>query len=204
MPEAATGSQSRIRLRRIGRDLFRACVPTLALALVHPASGQTDARVDEFFASVNKSITDVAGQAEPQASIICHRVVASLLNMDAIVRGALASSRLPLSPQQRAAYHAAAVRWAVRDCVRRNGDNRGTPLELVGIRSGDAGERIVATRSAQPAHTAIWRLRGTGRLQAVDVVIDGRSMVLSLRDETNALLDRYGNDIDKALAALGR
>jgi ABC-type transporter MlaC component len=50
----------------------------------------------------------------------------------------------------------------------------------------------------------VWRLRGAGTLRAVDVVIDGRSMVLSLRDETHALLERNGGDMDRVIEALGR
>lgn len=205
MPAAANGKLSfRIGMHRFGIRLALACVLFLTSTLVHPARAQADPRIDAFLASVNKSISDLAGQPEPRAGAICHHIVSSLLNMDAIIEAALKNPRAPMSPRQRAAYRAAAWRWAVRDCVRRNRDNPAVPLELVGIRQGDSGDRLLATRSSLPAHTALWRLRGVETLQAVDVVIDGRSMVLSLRDETNAWLDRTNGDIDKAIDGLGR
>lgn len=204
MPQRAASGIWPIREQTFYRDFARACLSALTLALAEPASGEIDSRIDEFLASVNKSIAELAGQPEAKASTICHRVVSSLLNMDAIARSVLASSNFSMSPQQHTAYHAAAVHWAVRDCVTRNRDNRGMPLELVGIRPDDTGERIVVTRSTQPAHTTFWRLRGARRLQAVDVVIDGRSMILALRDETNALRERNGGNIDEMIDALGR
>lgn len=205
MLEPSPWKQSALtRTRHSDHYFARALVIPLCIAFIDLACGQSDPRVGDFLATVNKSIIDIAGQAEPQASAICHRTIASVMNMDAIVRDALAGLRSSMSPRQRAAYRDAAGRWAVRDCVRRNRDNQGVPLEFVGIRDGDSGERILATRSTQPAHTALWRLHGGRRLQAVDVVIDGRSMMLSLRDETNSLLGRNNGDMDKAIDALGR
>ena len=168
------------------------------------SAAQTDPRVTEFLASLNRTIAELAGQAGSQASSACGRIVASAINMDAVTWSALGHMRERISSQQRAAYRAAAQRWAVRDCLRRNQDNSGHPLEFLGVRQGEAGERVLATRSSAPAHTVIWRLRGSGRVRAVDVVIDGRSMILSLRDETKALLDRNNGDIDMATEALGR
>jgi ABC-type transporter MlaC component len=168
------------------------------------ATAQTDSQVAEFLASVNKSITELAGEAGSKAGLTCGRIVASAINMDAIARSALGHMWDRMSPQQRAAYRSAAQRWAVRDCLRRIQDNGGNPLEFLGIRQGEAGERLLATRSSQPAHTVIWRLRGSGKVRAVDIVIDGRSMILSLRDETKALLDRNSGDFDMATSALGR
>jgi hypothetical protein len=169
------------------------------------SAAEADPQVAEFMASVNRSITELSGRPGPQASTICGRFVASAINMDAVINGALshiADGRLTL--QRRAAYRAAAQRWAVRDCIRRNQDNGGNPLEFLAVRFGEGGERLLATRSSEPAHTVIWRLSGAGTLRAVDIVIDGRSMILSLRDATKTLLDRNNGDIDMATEMLGR
>jgi hypothetical protein len=168
------------------------------------AAAQTDPQVTEFLASVNRSIAELAGQAGSQASLTCGQIVVSAINMDAVTRSALGHLWDRMTPQQRATYRVAAQRWAVRDCLRQSHDIGGHPLGFLGIRQGVAGERLLATRSSQPAHTVIWRLRGSGRVQAIDLVIDGRSMILSLRDETKALLDRNNGDIDMAIGALGR
>ena len=168
------------------------------------AAAQTDPQVAEFLDSINRSIAELAGQAGSQASLTCERIVVSAINMGAVTESALGPVWDRMTSQQRAAYRVAAQRWAVRDCVRRNQDIGGNPLEFLGVRQGVAGERLLATRSSQPAHTVIWRLRGSGRVRAVDVVIDGRSMILSLRDDMKALLDHNNGDIDMAIGALGR
>jgi ABC-type transporter MlaC component len=168
------------------------------------AAAQTDPQVAEFLTSINTSITELAGQTGSQASLTCSRIVASAINLGAVAESALGHVWDRMTSQQRAAHRVAAQRWAVRDCVRRNQDIGGNPLEFLGVRQGVAGERLLATRSSQPAHTVIWRLRGSGRVRAVDIVIDGRSMILSLRDDMKALLDRNGGDIDMAIGALGR
>jgi hypothetical protein len=204
---------SRARKARVGS--ITACIlgPGAAIASIvgsvalygGASAAAADPQVAEFLASVNRSITELSGRPRPQASTICGRFVASAINMDAVINGALshiADGRLTL--QQRAAYRAAAQRWAVRDCIKRNQDNSGNPLEFLGVRFGEGGERLLATRSSEPAHTVIWRLSGSGTLRAVDIVIDGRSMILSLRDETKTLLDRNDGDIDIAIEMLGR
>jgi hypothetical protein len=168
------------------------------------AATKIDPQDAEFLASVNRSITELAGQPGPQASSTCDRIVASAINMDAVIQSALSQMWGRISLQQRTAFRAAARRWAVRDCLRQNQGNEGNPLEFLGIRQGEDGERLLATRSSKPAHTIIWHLRGSGRVRAVDVVIDGRSMILSLGDETKALLDRNNDDIDIATEILGR
>jgi len=193
-----------LRLRTFRTGVAVGSIVVSTMLFCQAAAAQTDPPVAEFLISVNRSITELAGQPGAQASSVCRRIVASAINMDAVVRGALSHMWNRLSLQERADYRSAAQQWAVRDCVRRNRDNGGNPLEFLGVRRGEAGDRLLATRSNQPAHTVIWRLRGSGRLQAVDVVIDGRSMILSLRDETKALLDRNNGDIGMAIAALGR
>jgi ABC-type transporter MlaC component len=175
-----------------------------AMLLDRAATAQTDPQVAEFLTSINRSITELPGQTGSQASLTCGRIVASAINMGAVTESALGPVWDRMTSQQRAAYRVAAQRWAVRDCVRRNQDIGGNPLEFLGVRQGAAGERVLATRSSQPAHTVIWRLRGSGRVRAVDVVIDGRSMILSLRDDMKAVLDHNNGDIDMAIGALGR
>jgi hypothetical protein len=168
------------------------------------ATAQADVQIDAFLATVNKSVVALAGRPESEASSICGQIVSSAINMDAVVKGASTHIWDEMSLRQQHAYRLAAQNWAVRDCVQRNRDNSGTPLEFVGLRQGEAGEQLLATRSHQPSHMLVWRLQGDKRLSAVDLLLDGRSMVLALRDQTNLLLGRTGNDIDKAIEVLGR
>jgi len=164
----------------------------------------TDPKVKEVFVAINKDITALAGRSEAEATEICGRVVANIMDIDAVVKGASSRISDKMTAKQRADYGAAALRWAIRNCVQRNKDGAGVPMEFVGLREGEGGDRLLATRSSQPAHFVIWRLRGAGKLRAVDLLLDGVSMTLQLRDETNTLLEQHNNDIDQTIAALHR
>lgn len=164
----------------------------------------TDPKVKEIFTLINKSITDLAGRSETEATKVCERVISSIMDIDAVVKGGAIRIWERMTPAQRSAYGAAAQRWAARSCVERNKDGNGAPVEFAGLRRGEGGDKLLATRSVQPTHLVIWRLRGTSKLRAVDLLLDGFSMTMQLRDETNTLLDQNSNDIDKAIIALHR
>ena len=176
---------------------FDACRPARAEQL-------TDPKVKEIFVLINKSIADLAGQPEAEATKVCERVIASIMDIDAVVKGGAMRIWERMTPAQRDAYGAAAQRWAARTCVQNNKDGNGTPVEFAGLRRGEGGDKLLATRSQQPTHLVIWRLRGSSKLRAVDLLLDGFSLTQQLRDETNTLLDQNNNDIDKAIVALHR
>jgi hypothetical protein len=171
---------------------------------VGAAAAKIDPQDAEFLASVNKIIAEFGAQPDASTSQACDRIVGAAINMDAVTQSAISQRWVRMSPQQRSAFRAAARRWAVRDCVRQNQGNEGNPLEFLGIKHVENGERLLATRSSKPAHTIIWRLHGGGKARAVDVVVDGRSAILSIRNETRTLLDRSNDDIDVATEMLGR
>jgi ABC-type transporter MlaC component len=168
------------------------------------AMAQSDSQVSEFMAAINRSITQLASRSATDAAGICRRITTQAVNMDAVAGNALGEISSRMSPRQRADYRTAALRWAVRDCVRMNGDNSGAPLTFAGVRRAQSGGLLLATRSDQPPHMIVWRLSGSDRLKAVDVIVDGRSMTHALREETAAVLNRSDQNIDMAIATLGR
>ncbi len=191
---------------RFRAEFFVIFMIFLAFSNVRPAKADqlTDPKVKEIFNLINKSVTDLAGRSETEAAEICGRVISSIMDLDAVVKAGSVRIWAQMTPAQRIAYSQAAQRWAVRNCVQRNKDDKGTPMEFAGLRRGEGGDKLLATRSEEPTHLAIWRLRGTSKLRAVDLLLDGVSMALQLRDETNTLLDQTNNDIDKAIIALHR
>lgn len=168
------------------------------------AAAEIDPQDAEFLATINRIITESGAQPAAQTHHACDRIVTTAINMDAVAQSAMGPIWVRMSPQQRAAFRAAARRWAIRDCIRQNQGAEGGPLELLGLKQGEDSARLLATRSSKPAHMIIWRLHGAGKAQAVDVVVDGRSSVISLRNETKALLGRNNDDIDAATEMLGR
>ncbi|WP_374547193.1 ABC transporter substrate-binding protein [Rhodoblastus sp.] len=211
--EGGTKTEAKLRtVRNRSRRFqlrFRATCQILSLAYALVASdgiamAQSDPQVSEFMAAINSSIAELAARSGADAAGICRRINMQVVNIDAIATNALGDGASGMSSRQRADYRAAALRWAIRDCVRMNGDNSGRPLTFVELRRGQSGGLLLATRSDQPSHTVVWRLGGPNRLKAFDVVVDGRSMTLALRDETAALLNRSDNNIDAAIVTLGR
>lgn len=187
---------------RAARLIFRCACALLAAG--GTAAAQSDPLVKEFVASVNRNITELAERSIADAGAICNRLITRAINIDAVAANALGDVAARMSSRQRADFRVAALRWAVRDCVRLNGDNNGAPLAFAGVRRPQPAVLLLATRSDQPSHTVVWRLSGSDRLKADDVIVDGRSMTLALREETHSLLDRNDNNIEMAIAILGR
>lgn len=176
----------------------------LALLCVAPAFAQGDAQIAEFLASLNGSRAQLTSPSSSEAAASCARIATKVMDMGVVVRNASARIWERMSSHQRAAYRSAALSWAVRNCVQRNQGSNGEPLEFAGTRRGENGDRLVATRSRTPSHLLVWRLRGSGKPRAVDLILDGSSVTFSLRKETEFLLERYGDDIDAMIVELRR
>lgn len=175
----------------------------------NPAAAETEKialepKVKEIASAIIQHSSDLANQPDPAAAVICKRISTSMMDIDAVVK--VASERIwsRMTPAQRTAYRDAAVSWTVRKCVEQNHDNKGDKPQVVGLREGESGDRMLAMRSEQPPHFVIWRLRGGKQLRVADVLLDGVSMTLLLRDETNSQLDQNHDDIDAMIKTVGR
>lgn len=175
-----------------------------ACAAAPGPAGLSDPRIAEIAATITQNALDLAGKSDDAAGEICARLSASLIDVDAVAKAAAARVWDRMSAAQRDAYRAAALRWITRRCVQENHDNKGEKPQIVGLREGEGGDRILAVKSEDPPHFALWRLRGDKRPRVVDVVVDGLSMALLLAGETNAALDHNDNDIEIAIKAIGR
>jgi MlaC protein len=166
---------------------------------------QTSPQVDEFLGLLNADIAIIASQSGGGVSSSCASVIAGLVDLDAIARDAAADLWARMTQSERDAYREQIGRRAVRECAHQHHDNTGAPMTLVGVRQGQGGDWLLATRSnhARGSHNVIWRLRGDGaQLRAVDVLFDGHSTTLTLRDETKMLFDRNSGNIDMMISAL--
>ncbi|MEK8091616.1 ABC transporter substrate-binding protein [Methylocystis sp. IM3] len=163
-----------------------------------------DPAVKAIVATIVGQTAELAGKPAAAAESACARQSASLIDIDAVAKVGAERIWNSLSPARREAYRSAAMRWIVRKCVQQNQDNKGEAPKVVGLRKGEAGDQLLATQTQDPPHFAIWRLRGAKRLRIADVILDGVSMSLTLRDQTNALLDQTNNDIDATTKAIAR
>ena len=181
----------------------------MALGPMPGARAQSDPAIAEFVARIDHSIRSIAAApSDEQIRAICVSFIRLALNLDAMASAASAGTWDRMTPQQRAGYRTAFERRLARDCIFQNRQYRGESLTVLGVRRGDGGDRLVATqlgRPAQPGRLVIWRLRpGPDRkLRAVDILLDGRSMVISMSDEARSILDRANGDIDALLGSMG-
>jgi ABC-type transporter MlaC component len=167
------------------------------------ARAQTNPQVDEFLSRLNA----IANRSPGAVSEVCARVMTSSVNLDAVAHAAASDAWARMTPQQRSAYRTAVEQRAIRQCALQDNGYNGAPLTLVGVRDGQDGDWLLATRSSHEAesHNLIWRLRGEGgHLRAVDVLFDGRSAVFTLRDRTKSLLDGNGGNIGAMIDAFNR
>ena len=185
------------------------CAIPISLAILSGAFAETNPLVQDFFSRIGNAVSSLAGKTGPNARAACVGFVRALLDVDSIARQAAGGAWKLMTPDQQAAFRAAVERRSARECATQNATNSGAPVILVGVRDGSGGDRLLATRFGQASgggRTVVWRLPsgGTGqKVQATDVLVDGRSMALTLRDETSKALDRNDGSIDALIATIG-
>jgi ABC-type transporter MlaC component len=195
-------------LAKQDRTFFIILAPLLLVILAAPTARaaarqeQQDAKTTEIMTQITRYVKELAGKPDDAAREICARSSESLMDVDAVVKVGSEDIRNKMTPAQRSAYREAALAWIIRHCVRENRGNKGEEPQVMGVRQGESGDRLLALKTEDPAHFVVWRLRGVGKLRVVDVVMDGVSMALTLRDETSDRLRQDDNNIDAMIRAL--
>ena len=178
----------------------------LFLATTSLTLAQDDPAVRDFIARVNRAVYSLAGKSGTAAETACHGLLRSLLEVDSIAQRAAAGVWERMSGAQKARYLLATEGRMAHECVLQNRNNSGAPVVFVGLRSASGGDWLLATRVDQKnsvARTVVWRL-GKGGARARDLLVDGRSTLLTLRQEVSDTLDRTNGDLDALIQTLGR
>jgi ABC-type transporter MlaC component len=178
----------------------------LVISAVGPSlpAQQADAAIEQFVAFLDQSLHAIHVQAQTEGGGIhagCRDLMLRILDLDGMGRAAAAAAWDKMTQSQRSAYQPAFERRLLSDCARPIRDYRGEPVALAGVRSADDGERLVAVRLGSendPSRIITWRVRGeaVGTLKAVDIIVDGRSTVINMRNEFSAVLESQNGDID--------
>ena len=125
---------------------------------------------------------------------------------DADILGAFAYERL--TAPHREAYKTAFLRRVLRDCATNAMTYMATGnIELAGVRMLPSGERIVGTRGQGEAQKIVmWqvRLKEPGRLVVTDVLVEGRSAMLALREKASLAEEREPGNVDALIGSLER
>jgi ABC-type transporter MlaC component len=86
------------------------------------------------------------------------------------------------------------------ECIRVTRENQAEKVTLAGVRTASGGDRLVTTRF-DSGRLVTWRVRGSSsRVKAVDVIADGRSAVLSARQEYARVLESNQGNVDALIA----
>lgn len=180
----------------------------LILATTSLTLAQDDPAVRDFIARVNRAVYSLAGKSGTAAETACHGLLRSLLDVDSIAQRAATGAWDRMSGAQKARYLRATEGRMAHECVLQNRNNSGAPVVFVGLRSASGGDWLLATRVDQKdsgARTVVWRLgQGRAPIRARDLLVDGRSTVLTLRQEVSDTLDRTNGDLDALIQTLAR
>jgi hypothetical protein len=180
----------------------------LILAAALPTLAQDDPAVRDFIERVNRAVYSLAGKSGAAAETACHGFLRSLLDVDSIGKRAAADAWDRMSGAQKARYLRATEGRMAHECALQNRNNIGAPVVFVGLRPGSGGDWLLATRVDQKdsvARTVVWRLgKGSAPIRARDLLVDGRSTVLTLRQEVSDTLDRTNGDLDALIQTLAR
>jgi ABC-type transporter MlaC component len=183
-----------------------------ASAFAQPAQPQSDAAAQAFLTSFYESVraihASLAG-GDSQVRERCRELMRNAFDLDAMALYAIAGEWTRLTAAARSSYRAAFEERTVTDCVRRIRNFRGETMTFLGTRPFEGGDLLAAARFALEGETGqvvAWRLRANGSqtLRAVDVIVDGRSMMIAERNEYASVLRNHDGDINTLITFMLR
>jgi ABC-type transporter MlaC component len=171
----------------------------------------SDAASLNFVGRLNSAIKRAmaaSGDMRGAARQLCEDLSGTALDLEAMMKTASAGAWERMGPPQREAYHAAFRRRIMKDCVTNAADYLRATVELVGVRSLPTGEKIIGTRTQnlEDAKILMWQVRSreSGKLMVTDVLVEGRSAILTLRQQASLSLAQNPGDIDALIDSLER
>ncbi len=136
------------------------------------------------------------------------RLLGSYADMPAIGASVLGQPWRGASAAQKSAFISAFQSYLATKYGRQFGDFAGTSITVTGGRdAGRAGVLVntVATRPGRDSVSVDWQVSDrSGKPKAVNLIIEGVSMLANERAEVGAMLDAQGGSIDGLVAELKR
>jgi hypothetical protein len=188
----------------------RALALPLALAAALASTGGAGAAGDDWAAAFvarwqAEALAAAAAATPADARARCAELVAGGLDVGAVTDEV--ATAVQASPAQRPRLLAAVGRRLTADCVARRRDEADAAFTLLGVRP--SGDEVFVTADvstpAKPGRRVVWRLRAPpgSAPKALDVSIQGRSVVADVREALERLIASRGGDLERAIAALG-
>jgi ABC-type transporter MlaC component len=181
---------------------------TLAAVLLAAPSGaaEADGAVTTFVDRINAVVAPVKPGDRTAIRAACAALVEQAFDIDAMAPAVTEEAWRRMNGKQRAAYVRGLSDRAASDCAAHGSEIAGNTVELVGVREGESGDRLVAVRQSKGRNrTVIWRVRKGpgGMLKAVDMTVDGNSLAASARRDAKNVLKKTGGDVTALVRSVG-
>lgn len=197
----------------IARTVCRSSAWLLAAFICTSAawSETTDPASLEFINRTNATIAKAiaaSGDVRAAARRVCDDLASSSLDLEAMMKTAAGRAWDKFDDVQREAYEAAFRKRIIRDCTANAGGYLQSAVQLVGVRKLPSGDKLIGTRSegSADAKVLMWQVhpKEKGRLMVTDLLVDGRSAMLTLREEAGVAIERNDGDVAAAIGAVAR
>lgn len=174
-------------------------------------SESTDPASLEFINRTNATIAKAvaaSGDVRAAARHVCDDLASTSLDLDAMMKTAAGRAWDKFDAVQREAYASAFKKRIIRDCTANAGGYLRSAVQLVGVRQLPSGDKLIGTRSegSTDGKILMWQVhpKEKGRLMVTDLLVDGRSAMLTLREEAGVAIERNDGDVAAAIVAVDR
>lgn len=179
---------------------------SLLAALVMPAAAvEVDGAVTAFVARINETIGPVKAGDRKSIRAACATLIDRTFDIGAMAPSITDEAWKRMNGKQRTAYTQGLAKRAASDCASNGREIAGNTVEIVGVRSGKSGDRLIAVKQSKgKGRTVIWQVRKSGGvLKAVDMTVDGRSFAAAARRDAKAVLKRTDGDVTALVRSVG-
>ncbi len=174
----------------------------VVLMLPRMASANATDRAKTLVAGISGELSALltSGRGEAQMYAEFERLLARYGDMPAVAAASLGPPWRGASAAQRQAYVAAFQSYLARKYGRQFREFRGVGIDVTGARdAGNAGVLVntVVTRPGQPSIAVDWQIsERSGSPKAVNIIIEGVSMLANERAEIGAMLETERGSIE--------
>jgi phospholipid transport system substrate-binding protein len=177
-------------------------------ALARPAAADAAGQAQAFVAGLADELQGLvnSGRSESQMYGAFEGILARYGDMPVVAASVLGPPWRGASPAQKQAFVAAFQSYLARKYGRQFREYRNARIVVTGARDAGRAGVLVQTRVVRPGQEDIavdWQISGrSGSLRAVNLIIEGVSMLANERAEVGALLDAQGGSLDGLIGQL--